>query len=78
MDLWLQLWLQEAAPGSPSSNLEKTGSTGEWGMREERNKKNPKVNAGIKQHFKANSKEQLLNNTYIKYNFQEYHTLDSQ
>lgn len=47
-------------------------------MREERNKKNPKVNADIKQHFKANSKEQLLNNTYIKYNFQEYHTLDSQ
>lgn len=24
MDLWLQLWLQEAAPGSLSSNLEKT------------------------------------------------------
>ena len=24
MDLWLQLWRQEAVPGSPSGNLEET------------------------------------------------------
>lgn len=38
MDLWLQLWLQEAAPGSPSSNLEKTGRRGLRARREGRNK----------------------------------------
>lgn len=47
MDLWLQLWLPEAAPGSPSSNLERTGRRGLAGKREGREdcERNPKINA---------------------------------
>ena len=52
MDLWLQLWLREAAPGSPSSNLEKTGKRELGARREGSNKyfceRNPKINADIK------------------------------
>lgn len=50
MDLWLQLWLQEAAPGSPSSNLEKTGRRVLEKEIGERNifERNKKINANIK------------------------------